>query len=55
LLFLYDAQKEVAYFTDLQRYFNENRILLINVRKFVRIFLAPQSVFTKSTIDELQK
>lgn len=55
LLILYDAQKEVAYFTDLQTYFNENRILLQNVHKFVRIFLPPQSVFTKTTIHELQK
>jgi imidazolonepropionase-like amidohydrolase len=55
LLILYDAQKEVAYFTDLQTYFNENRILLQNVRKFVRIFLSPQSIFTKTTIHGLQK
>ena len=28
LLILYDAQKDIAYFTDLQTYFNENRHLL---------------------------
>ena len=55
LLMLYDAQKEVAYFTDLQTYFNENRILLKNVVKFVRIFLTPQSVFNTTAIQELQK
>ena len=55
LLMLYDAQKEVAYFTDLQSYFNENRILLKNVRKFVRIYLPPQSVFTTTIVLELQK
>jgi hypothetical protein len=54
LLLLYDAQKEVAYFTDLQTYFNENRILLTNVRKFVRVFLPPQSVFTTTAIFELK-
>ncbi len=55
LLVLYDAEAEIAYFTDLQTYFNKNRILLQNVRKFVRIFLSPQSVFTKTAIHELQK
>jgi hypothetical protein len=55
LLVLYDAQTEVGYFTDLQTYFNENRILLQNVRKFVRVFLSPQSEFTKTAIHELQK
>lgn len=55
LLVLYDAQKEVAYFTDLQSHFNENKILLQDVRKFVRIFLSPQSEFTKTAIHELQK
>jgi Domain of unknown function (DUF4365) len=54
-LVLYDAQKEVAYFTDLQTYFNENRILLQNVRKFVRIYLPQQSVLTTTIILELQK
>ena len=28
LLILYDAQQDIAYFTDLQTYFNENRVLL---------------------------
>jgi hypothetical protein len=55
LLVLYDAQKEVAYFTDLQHYFNENRILLKNVLKFVRIFLPSQSIFDAKTIHDLQK
>ena len=55
LLILYDAQGEIAYFVDLQTYFNENRILLKNVRKFVRIFIPPKSVFNKTNIQELQK
>ena len=55
LLILYDAQLEISYFTDLQTYFNKNRLLLQNVRKFVRIYLSPQSVFNKSAIQELQK
>jgi hypothetical protein len=55
LLILYDAQEDSAYFTDLQIYFNENRLLLKNVRKFVRVFLSPTSIFNKSSIQELQK
>ena len=55
LLILYDAQEEVAYFTDLQTYFNENKLSLNNVRKFVRIYLPPQSIFNKMAIQELQK
>ena len=55
LLILYDAQQDIAYFTDLQTYFNENRHLLKNVRKFVKIFLSSKSVFNQSAISELQK
>jgi hypothetical protein len=55
LLILYDAQEEVAYFTELQTYFNENRISLKNVRKFVRVYLQPQSIFNITAIQELQK
>ena len=55
LIILYDAQKDIAYFTDLQTYFNENRHLLKNVRKFVKIFLSPKSVFNNEAIQELQK
>lgn len=55
LLILYDAQLEISYFTDLQTYFNKNRLLLKNVRKFVRIYLSPQLVFNKTAIQELQK
>ena len=54
LLILYDAQAEIAYFADLQTYFNENRLLLKNVRKFVRIFLEPQAVFNINAIHVLQ-
>jgi Domain of unknown function (DUF4365) len=54
LLILYDAQKDVAYFAELQTYFNENRLSLQNVRKFVRIYLPPQSIFNTTAIFELQ-
>ena len=55
LLVLYDAQQEIAYFIDLQSYFNENRLLLRDVRKFVRVFLPLNAVFNKAAIKELQK
>ena len=54
LLILYDAQKEVAYFTELQSYFNKNRIALNNVRKFVRIYLSTESIFSTNNIQKLQ-
>jgi Domain of unknown function (DUF4365) len=54
LLILYDAQQEIAYFTDLQTYFNANKLELKNVRKFVRIYLSLQSVFNITAIKELQ-
>ena len=55
LLILYDAQGDVAYFADLQTHFEENRLLLKNVRKFVRIFLSPKSIFNNTAIQKLQK
>ena len=55
LLILYDAQQDIAYFTDLQTYFNENGHLLKNVRKFVTISLSPSWIFNKAAILELQK
>jgi hypothetical protein len=55
LLILYDAQNDKAYFADLQTYFNENRLLLKNVHKFVRVFLQPQSVLNQIAIQKLQK
>ena len=55
LLILYDAQQDIAYFTDLQTYFNQNLHLLKNVRKFVKISLSSSWVFNKSAILELQK
>ena len=55
LLILYDAQGEITYFVDLQTHFKENRLLLQNVRKFVRIYLPQISVFDKVIIQELQK
>ena len=55
LLILYDAQKDKAYFADLQTYFNENRLLLKDVHKFVRVFLSPKSIFNNVALQGLQQ
>ena len=55
ILILFDAQKEVAYFIDLQSYFKKNRILLKNIRKFVRVYLPFTAVFDSYAIQNLGK
>ena len=54
LIILLDAKKDVAYFVDLQDYFKENRILLKNVRKFVRIYLPQNGIFNEKAVRDLQ-
>ena len=54
LLVLYDAQKDVAYYVDLQPYFQEDRILLKNVRKFVRVYISSQSIFDNIFIKKMR-
>ena len=55
ILILFDAQKEVAYFIDLQSYFKKNRISLKNIRKFVRVYLPFKAVFDSLAIQNLGK
>jgi Domain of unknown function (DUF4365) len=55
LLILYDAQKDIAYFIDLQPYFQENRILLKNVRKFVRVYIPETAVFNSNILKQLRQ
>lgn len=55
LLILYDAKRELAYHIDLQAYFRENRILLKNVRKFVRIYIPSESVFNVSSLKQIRE
>jgi hypothetical protein len=54
LLVLFDAQKEVAYFIDLQSYFEKNRILLKNIHKFVRVYLPINAIFDTISIQNLR-
>jgi Domain of unknown function (DUF4365) len=46
LLVLYDAQKEIAYYIDLQAYFNENQVEIDEKRKFIRVFIPKENIFT---------
>ena len=52
---LFDAQKDKAYFIDLQAYFKENRMTLKNVRKFVRVYIPEKSIFDSIAVQELRK
>lgn len=47
LLILYDAQKELAYYIDLQAYFKNNGIEMDKERKFIRIYIPSNNMFTQ--------
>jgi Domain of unknown function (DUF4365) len=47
LLVLYDAQKEVAYYIDLQAYFKMNGIKMDTKRKFIRVYIPKENTFTE--------
>jgi hypothetical protein len=55
LLILYDAQKDRAVSIDLQSYFRENRKVLENINKFVRVYLPEQDVFNQQSVIDLRK
>jgi hypothetical protein len=55
LFILYDAQKERAYFLDLQTYFNENPMKFIKNRKFVRIYIPINNVFQPSIMPHIRQ
>lgn len=54
LLILYDAKKEVAYFEDLQVYFKKKENSYIEDRKFVRIYIPIQNVFTPNNVHNIR-
>jgi Domain of unknown function (DUF4365) len=47
LLILYDAQKELAYYIDLQAYSNEYGIKSKKGQKFTRVYIPIKNVFTQ--------
>jgi Domain of unknown function (DUF4365) len=55
ILILFDAKKEIAYFINLQIYFQENRKDLANVRKFVRVYLPQTAILDAISIIVLKK
>ena len=54
LLILYDAQKEVAYFMDLQTYFKENGIEIQENRKFVRVYIPVSNVVSAQNFQNIR-
>ena len=54
LLILFDAQKEMSYFIDLQAYFKKNRVSLKNVRKFVRVYIPENAFFKAGVLEEIR-
>ncbi|MFN0033793.1 MAG: DUF4365 domain-containing protein [Saprospiraceae bacterium] len=54
VLFLYDAAKNMVYFTDLRDYFEENRMALRDVRKFVRVYIPLTNVFDSIAMQRLK-
>ena len=55
IIVLFDAQKEVAYFMDIQDYFRKNRLALRNVRQYIRVYFPENAIFDTKIILELRK
>lgn len=47
LLILYDGQREIAYYIDLQAYFRKKGIKIGKERKFFRVYIPVKNEFTK--------
>lgn len=54
MLILYDAQKEVAYFEDLQVYFRNNKLKFERGRKFVRISIPMTNVWSAKAVQDIR-
>jgi hypothetical protein len=55
LLVVYDAQQEKAFYLDLQTYFREKVIKNNKNRKFVRVYVPAEQVFTAKSIQLFNK
>ncbi len=53
LVVLYDAQKEIAYFIDLQEYFRENSVLLGTIKKYFRVNIPVANLFNSQSVKQL--
>lgn len=54
IIILYDAKIDIAYFLDLQKYFQENRIFLRKINKFIRIYIPPNNKFNVEAVLNLR-
>jgi Domain of unknown function (DUF4365) len=54
LLIVYDAQLEQAFFVDLRVYFSQNKEALINVNKFVRVYIPNKNILNPTSVKELR-
>ena len=53
LLVLYDAQKEIAYYVDLQDYFKKKKIVFDKIKKFARIKIPISNILTPQIIKQI--
>ena len=53
LLLIYDAQNEIAFYLDLQAYFEKNQLQLREIDKFVRIRIPINDTFTTNNFQSL--
>jgi hypothetical protein len=53
ILVLYDAEKEVAYYIDLQDYFKREGILFDKIKKFVRVNIPITNVLTPKIVKQI--
>ena len=54
ILILYNSQKDEAYYLDLQKYFQENQILLKKINKFKRVFINPKNLFNPTIVEKFR-
>ena len=54
VIILYDAKNDVGYFLYLKNYFHENKILLREINKFIRIYIPPENKFDQEAVYNLR-
>ncbi|HFA49011.1 MAG TPA: DUF4365 domain-containing protein [Bacteroidetes bacterium] len=54
IVVLYDAENDLALYIELETYFKENRILLKEINKFMRVFIPKENVFTFGIVDKIR-
>lgn len=51
---LYDAQNDTGFYLDLEAYFRENRFLLKDMHKFMRVYIPADNHFTPESVKNLR-